>query len=195
MIKIQQGSFDLLVEQSRSVFENNIKSVLQKKLEQTTVIIRPRTCYKVRDAYHNSHKSFNNGKGKVPFESLQTVKDKLLGGVPYIVHSNGKEEAFQLESDAANGNYNNSVLVPRLINLLIKSTIPKLGVMSFYGVKLDVKSLSINERALFGWMIKLHCLDTIYSYYSAYMQTDTYYIYGSFIMNKIKVFANEAVVA
>ena len=195
MIKIQSGNLSSLAKQARLVFEQNIKPVLQSKLDQTTVIVKPRTCYKVRDCYHNSHKSFNNGLNKIPFDSLQVVKNKLADGLPFIVWKDGKERCFDLESDVVGGDYNKSVLVPNILNHLIRNTTVKSGILTLHSVKVDVKALSENERQCFSWLLKLHSLDSIFAYYGDYMHADSYYLYGNFIVDKIKSFANEAVVA
>ena len=192
MIKIKSGSLSSLAVQARLVFEQNIKPVLQSKLNQTTVIIKPRTSHAVRDSYHNTHKAFVNGLNKIPFESLQTVKDKLAEGIPFIVDEHGKEDRFQFESDVVYGDYNKSVLVPRILNHLIRNTTVSGGILTLHSVKLDVKALSENERQCFSWLLKLHSLDSIFAYYGEYMHADSYYMYGTFIVDKIKSFTNEA---
>lgn len=193
MIKIQSGNLSSLAEQARLVFSQAIEPVLQAKLDQTTVIIKPRTCYKVRDCYHNSHKSFNNGLNKIPFDSLQVVKNKLADGLPFIVWKDGKERCFDLESDVVGGDYNKSVLVPRILNNLIRNTTVKIGILTLHSVKIDVKALSENERQCFAWLLRLHSLDVIISHYGEYMHADSYYLYGEYIVGKIKSFANKAV--
>ncbi len=195
MIKIQPGNLSSLAAQARLLFEQDIQPTLQAKLNQTAVIIKPRTCYAVRDSYHNTHKAFVNGLNKIPFESLQTVKDKLAGGIPFIVDEHGKEDRFQFESDVVYGDYNKSVLVPRILNLLIRNTVVKSGILTLHSVKIDVKALSENERQCFSWCLKLHSLDAIFAYYGQYMHKDSYYLYGTFIVDKIKSFAIESVAA
>jgi len=195
MIKIQPGNLSLLAEQARLVFEQNIQPTLQSKLDQTTVIIKPRTCYAVRDSYHNTHKAFSNGSNKIPFNSLQTVKDKLAEGIPFIVDRHGKEDRFQFESDVVYGDYNKSVLVPRIINNLIRNTTVKSGILTLHSVKIDVKALNENERQCFAWCLRLHSLDLIISHYGRYMHADSYYLYGEYIVGKIKSFANKAVLS
>ena len=195
MIKIKSGDLSSLAVQARLVFEQNIKPVLQSKLNQTTVIIKPRTSHAVRDSYHNTHKAFGNGLSKIPFDSLQTVKNKLAEGIPFIVDKHGKEDRFQFESDVVYGDYNKSVLVPRILNNLIRNTTVSGGILTLHSVKLDVKALSEHERQCFSWCLKLHSLDLIFAYYGDYMHADSYYLYGNFIVDKIKSFTNEAVVA
>lgn len=195
MIKIQSGNLSSLAKQARLVFEQNIQPTLQARLDQTSVIIKPRTCYAVRDSYHNTHKAFSNGLNKIPFNSLQTVKDKLAEGIPFIVDKHGKEDRFQFESDVVYGDYNKSVLVPRILNNLIRNTSVKIGILTLHSVKIDVKALSEDERQCFAWLLRLHSLDVIISYYGEYMHADSYYLYGEYIVDKIKSFANEAVVA
>lgn len=195
MIKIQSGNLSSLAAQARLVFEQNIQPTLQAKLDQTTVIIKPRTCYAVRDSYHNTHKAFCNGLNKIPFESLQTVKDKLAGGIPFIVDEHGNEDRFQFESDVVYGDYNKSVLVPRILNLLIRNTTVKGGILTLHSIKVEVKALSEDERQCFSWLLKLNSLDVIISHYGEYMHADSYYLYGEYIVDKIKSFANKAVVA
>jgi len=195
MIKIQSGNLSSLAQQARLVFSQAIEPVLQAKLDQTNVIIKPRTCHKVRDCYHNSHKSFNNGLNKIPFDSLQTVKNKLADGLPVIVWKDGKERCFDLESDVVGGDYNKSVLVPRILNNLIRNTTVKSGILTLHSVKIDVKALSEDERQCFAWCLRLHSLDVIFAYYGEYMHKDSYYLYGEYIVDKIKSFANEAVLS
>ena len=194
MIKIQSGNLSSLAKQARLVFEQNIQPVLQSKLDQTTVVVKPRTCYAVRDSYHNTHKAFVNGLNKIPFDSLQTVKDKLAEGIPFIVDEHGKEDRFQFESDVVYGDYNKSVLVPRILNNLIRNTTVSGGILTLHSVKLDVKALSEHERQCFSWLLKLHSLDSIFAYYGEYMHKDSYYLYGNFIVDKIKSFTNITVV-
>lgn len=193
MIKIKSGDLSSLAKQARLVFQQSIQPALQAKLDQTTVIIKPRTCNAVRDSYHNTHKAFCNGLNKIPFESLQAVKDKLAGGIPFIVDQHGNEDRFQFESDVVYGDYNKSVLVPRILNNLIRNTTVKGGILTLHSVKIDVKALSENERQCFAWCLRLHSLDVIISHYGRYMHADSYYLYGEYIVGKIKSFANKAV--
>jgi hypothetical protein len=195
MLKIKTGSLSSLVEQAQLVFEQNIQPTLQAKLDQTTVVIKPRTCYAVRDSYHNTHKAISKGLKKIPFESLQIVKDKLSAGIPFIVDKNGKEDRFQFESDVVYGDYNKSVLVPRILNNLIRNTTMEGGILTLHSIKLDVKALSQTERQCFAWLLKLYSLDVIINHYGQYMHADSYYLYGTYIVEKVKSFANEAVVA
>ena len=195
MIKVKSGDLSSLAVQARLVFEQSIQPTLQAKLDQTTIIIKPRTCYAVRDSYHNTHKAFVNGLNKIPFDSLQVVKNKLAAGIPFIVDEHGKEDRFQFESDVVYGDYNKSVLVPRILNHLIRNTTVSSGILTLHSVKIDVKALSEHERQCFSWLLKLHSLDSIFAYYGEYMHKDSYYLYGNFIVDKIKSFANEAVVA
>lgn len=195
MIKVKSGDLSSLAKQARLVFEQNIQPTLQAKLDKTTVVVKPRTSHAVRDSYHNTHKAFCNGLNKVPFVSLQTVKDKLAGGIPFVVDDHGNEDRFQFESDVVYGDYNKSVLVPRILNLLIRDTTVKSGTLTLHSVKMDVKALNENERQTFSWLLKLHSLDVIINHYGEYMHADSYYLYGTFIVDKIKSFANEAVVA
>jgi len=126
---------------------------------------------------------------------LQVVKNKLADGIPFIVWKDGKERCFDLESDVVGGDYNKSVLVPNTLNLLIRNTTVKSGILTLHSVKIDVKALNENERQCFAWCLRLHSLDVIFAYYGEYMHKDSYYLYGEYIVDKIKSFANEAVLS
>lgn len=177
--------FEQLSDLATSSYIEHVQPALLEKLEKTSVVVLPRTSQRVRERLHNPLKSYMKGRNKIPFDSIEQVKTKFKDGIPYTVDANGKLDSFQMESDTVGGDYRNSVLVPRILNILIKDTKATNGILTIQGVKFDVRQLSLYERQLFCWLVKLNCMDAIVHYYFEHLQLDCYYIFAEHCLKKI----------
>lgn len=153
---------------ARTIFETHIQKELNANLTKTSVEVVPRTCQKVRDLYHNALKG-ESYRPKKSFENLDTVKRKILNGVPHVVESNGKLKSFHFESDAFGNDYNHAELIPACINNIIRHNKPHGKYLTVYGFKTDVSGLSFDEKMVLSTTVRLYVLESMLDYYAEYI--------------------------